>query len=91
MINYIFVITLLFLGLYFIFNLKKIEGFGNKPRCPNILLQRGNRVFLYNSDLAIVPGVNPISFNNLEEYTEFIDWQRGPGNRLSSFKITKII
>lgn len=89
MINYIFVITLFFLGLYFTFNFKKLEGFGNKPRCPNILLQRGNRVFLYNSDLAIVPGVNPISFNNLEEYTQFVEWQRGQGINCPVLKLQR--
>ena len=28
-----------------------------------------------------MPGVNPIEFNNLEEYTEFLEWQRGNGIR----------
>jgi hypothetical protein len=36
---------------------------------------------LYNSNVAQVPGVNPIEFNNLEEYTEFLEWQRGAGIR----------
>jgi hypothetical protein len=50
-------------------------------RCPNILLQKGARFYLYNSKMAIVPGVNPISFDNLEDYTEFIDWQHSQGIR----------
>ena len=89
MINYILVFSLLILGLYFIFNKKKLEGFENKPRCPNILLERDNRIFLYNSDLSIVPGVNPISFNNLEEYTQFIQWQRGQGINCPVLKLQK--
>lgn len=48
-------------------------------RCPNMLIQKGTNYFLYNSKLAKVPGVNPIQFNNLEEYTEFIEWQRSQG------------
>ena len=52
-----------------------------ETRCPNILIQKGAKYFLYNSKLAKVPGVNPISFNNLEEYTEFLEWQRGAGIR----------
>ena len=87
MIKYIFTLVLLLLGLYYIsFNR---EGFNNKPRCPNILLQRDNRIFLYNSDLAIVPGINPISFNNLEEYTQFINWQRGQGIDCPILKLQK--
>jgi len=52
-----------------------------ESRCPNILIQKGAKYYLYNSTLTKVPGVNPIMFNNLEEYVEFVDWQRGAGIR----------
>jgi hypothetical protein len=68
------------LGLYFI-TYKNIEGFnGNiSPRCPNLLIQKGNQFYLYNSNIAKVPGVNPVTFTNLEEYVEFTEWQRSQG------------
>ena len=53
----------------------------NKNRCPDILIQKGSKLYLHNSRLANVPGVNPLKFNNLEEYVEFTDWQRGQGIR----------
>lgn len=53
----------------------------NQNRCPNILIQKGSKLYLHNSRLASVPGVNPLKFNNLEEYVEFMDWQRGQGIR----------
>ena len=53
----------------------------NRDRCPNILIQKGSKLYLHNSRLASVPGVNPLKFNNLEEYVEFVDWQRGQGIR----------
>ncbi len=60
-----------------------IEGFslsGDKSkRCPNVLIQKGKEIYLYNSELAEVPGVNPMKFDNLEEYTEFVKWQRSQG------------
>ena len=75
-------------GLYFCMNYtsaKAIEGLTNnnsgQPRCPNILLQKNAKFYLYNSDVAIVPGVNPIVFENLEDYTEFMEWQRAKGIR----------
>ena len=34
---------------------------------------------LLNTKLARVPGVNPLTFQNLEEYTEFVKWQRSNG------------
>lgn len=55
------------------------EGFARRPRCPDKLIQRGSRFFLYNARLAEVPGVNPIVFDHLEDYTEFLAWQKSQG------------
>lgn len=52
-----------------------------EQRCPNILIQKGAKFYLYNSKLDQVPGVNPVEFNNLEDYVEFIEWQHGAGIR----------
>jgi hypothetical protein len=58
------------------------EGFTNTgKRCPDILIQKGSRFYLHNSKLATVPGVNPVEFANLEDYVEFLDWQRSQGIR----------
>jgi hypothetical protein len=70
-------------GIYFysIYNNTK-EGLINingETRCPNLLIQKGSKFYLYNSNIAQVPGVNPIEFNNLEDYVEFLEWQRGAG------------
>jgi hypothetical protein len=46
-----------------------------------LLIQKGSSFYLYNSKLAKVPGVNPIEFDNLEDYTEFLDWQRSQNIR----------
>ena len=93
MLYLIFIIVCFLLGIYFIINFDKInntnnilEGFiessDNKGfKCPNVLIQKGVKYYLYNSKLASVPGVNPIQFDNLEEYVEFIDWQRSQGIR----------
>jgi hypothetical protein len=64
-------------------NPKYVEGLTNNvtgiARCPNILIQKGTNFYLYNSRLAKIPGVNPIEFNSLEDYVEFLDWQRSQG------------
>lgn len=57
------------------------SGNSGKPRCPNLLIQKGAQYYLYNTNLAQVPGVNPVVFENLEQYTEFLEWQRGAGIR----------
>ena len=50
-------------------------------RCPNILVQHGSDIFLYNSKVEKVPGVNPIRFKSLEDYSEFMEWLKGRGIR----------
>jgi hypothetical protein len=73
-------------GIYYCITVipsKEIENLQNmnKPRCPNILVQKNKRFYLYNSKLEKVPGVNPIEFEHLEDYVEFMEWQRGQGIR----------
>ena len=82
------------LGLYFI--IKKstntcIEGFDTnnnsnnsnsiKSNCPNLLLKQDDAYYLYNTKKTYVPGVNPVRFESLEEYTQFMEWMRGSGIR----------
>jgi hypothetical protein len=81
------IILVFFIGLYFYARCadpKYAEGYTNQsshPRCPNLLIQKDSKFYLYNSKIAQVPGVNPIEFDNLEDYTEFLDWQRSQGIR----------
>ena len=83
---YILIFITLLSGLYFCVKYshpKSMEGLtnNNNTACPNILIQKDSKFYLYNSKVAKVPGVNPIEFENLEDYTEFIDWQRSQGLR----------
>lgn len=83
------IVIVFLLGLYYVVNYSRdniYEAFngnttGDKDgySCPNMLFKRENNYFLYNSKLAKVPGVNPIQFKTLEEYTEFVQWQKGQG------------
>lgn len=83
MLKLVIIITVFLLILYLILHKKNVEGFNiNSPtNCPNVLIQKGNTFVLYNTYKAKVPGVNPIIFKNLEDYTEFINWQRSQGIR----------
>ena len=76
----LFVVSLLFYIYYGNGSLK--EGFsGNSSRCPNVLIQKGKDFFLFNTKQARIPGVNPLQFSSLEDYKEFLDWQRSQGIR----------
>ena len=71
------------LGLYFVINKPLVDGYSDSRniRCPNVLIQRGTTLYLSNSKIADVPGVNPLKFNNLDEYVQFMKWQRSQGIR----------
>ena len=43
------------------------EAFESNEACPDVLVQVGSKLYLFNSKKAEVPGVNPIEFRNLEE------------------------
>ena len=81
----IFIIICILAGIYFYTRTYTLETMsimgGTSGRCPNMLIQKGAAFYLYNTKLAEVPGVNPVMFNNLEEYVEFLDWQRSQGIR----------
>ena len=88
MLKTLFIIIIFLGGLYFYINyannpqmLEGLTTMNGELRCPNLLIQKGAKFYLYNSNIAQVPGVNPIEFNNLEEYNEFLEWQRGAGIR----------
>ena len=82
---HVLLLLLFLLGLYFYAkgSCDCQEGFTNSKgqRCPNMLIQKGSKFYLYNSEVAQVPGVNPVEFDNLEDYTEFLDWQRSQNIR----------
>jgi hypothetical protein len=87
LLTFLFILVFL-IGLYFYAKCSDpnyVEGLTNKTnsevRCPNLLIQKGSRFYLYNSKVAKVPGVNPVEFENLEDYTEFLDWQRSQNIR----------
>ena len=48
--------------------------------CPDLLIQKGKVLMLYNTTQPIEDGVNPIPFFNLDEYINYLEIQRKNGN-----------
>tara|TARA_Y100000389_G_scaffold60022_1_gene56115 strand:+ start:4435 stop:5145 length:711 start_codon:yes stop_codon:yes gene_type:complete len=80
-----FVGVVFLLGMYFIsmrdqFEQSKESFVGNSiPQCPDLLVQENGKLHLYNRRLAKVPGVNPVVFDSLNDYVQFMNWQRSQG------------
>lgn len=83
MLTYSVVAVLFVLFMYYyVVNRKSsmIEKFQNiNSSCPNVLIEKDGKFYLLNSKKQEVPGVNPIVFENLEDYVEFLQWQRNAG------------
>ena len=70
-------LTALFSICYIVYNNAIKEGLTNHNYvCSDVLVKDGSKFYLYNSKKINVPGVNPVEFNNLEEYVEFLEWQK---------------
>jgi hypothetical protein len=49
--------------------------------CPDLLINKGNILLLYNTKKPELTGVNPIPFYNLDEYINYLEIQRNKGIR----------
>jgi hypothetical protein len=78
----LFLIIIFVLGLY-MYSFNRIlpgqkEGMENNtqpttPECPDMLVNKGDVLLLYSSKKPIQDGVNPIVFQNLDEYIRYLD------------------
>lgn len=76
------IILVFILGIiYIVFSSKRglRENFDNSNNCPNLLIKKDGAYYLYNKNKVEVPGINPIRFEHLEDYTEFVGWLRNRG------------
>lgn len=92
-LNIIIIILFIIFLYYYVVNRKSsmLEQFENiNKNCPDMLIEKDGKFLLLNSKKVQVPGVNPIVFENLEDYTEFIDWQRSVGIRCPILYLQKI-
>ena len=77
----VFLIITFFVGIYFIFSKNFNETFTtNVSSCPNLLIQKGNVLMLYNTNQPMEDGKNPLPFFNLDEYINYLEIERSRGN-----------
>lgn len=83
-VNVLIITCFMVLGLYYYINSYKyyepLENNTNttntsNTQCPNMLIEKDGKYHLFNSKKKVTIGVNPITFDNLEEYTKFVEWQ----------------
>lgn len=84
----IIIIIMFIWGIVFLINQYR-EGFvsGN---CPTTLIKDGKHILLYDPTKAKVPGVNPIQMKGLQEYKEYIEWQRASNLRCPILHLERV-
>ena len=74
------ILSIFILGLLSILSYKHKdlvqEPFDITNKCPNLLLKQGKEIHLVNTKKALIPGVNPIKFESLEDYAQFVKYQQ---------------
>lgn len=86
-IRTVFAFLLFSIGLYVITThtrnsvIEQFEDVDENMKCPDLLIQKNNLIYLYRKDDPEIPGVNPLVFENLEEYVEYAKYQRSRGIR----------
>lgn len=72
----IFILFVFILGILFITNdVMKQESFVS-GQCPTTMIKNGEHIMVYNPKMAKIAGVNPIRLNDLEDYKEYVRWQK---------------
>ena len=66
---------------------KSVTSTPNSSGCPNLLVRKGNKLSLLNSDVEYNPGKNPLFFNNLEEYEKYVEGNDAYKMYSNSFEI----
>jgi hypothetical protein len=87
-----FAIILFLLGFAFIFRKQVREEFSlfEDNECPNLLIQKDGKYIVRNTNAPEKEGVNPIIFNHLDEYEEYVDWLRSKGKTCPILKLRAI-
>lgn len=86
----IFLLVVFLVGLYIYSNNSFVKGkiisqetldniSPKESSCPDLLIDKGSALLLYNTKQPEVEGVNPIPFNNLDEYINYLEIQRKKG------------
>ena len=83
-INILFIGIIFFFGLYYytFYNQNKnlTEGMENEKDCYDMLIEHSGKIYLFNKKNEIKKNINPIIFNDLEEYKNYVEEENSKGN-----------
>lgn len=69
------ILSIILFVMGILFMVKEQESFVS-GQCPTTMIKNGEHIMVYNPKMAKIPGVNPIILDNLEDYKEYVRWQK---------------
>jgi hypothetical protein len=93
----LFLLVSILAGVYFILSNKEglehiqqsTPDLQNQSSCPDLLIQKGAVLLLYNTSQPIVDGQNPLPFYTLDDYINYLEIQRNNGIRCPVLYLTQ--
>jgi len=73
---YLFVTVMVIWGIIFMSKQPVEPETFISGQCPTTLIKDGNYYLVFDPTKAKIPGVNPVQLKSLEDYKEFVKWQR---------------
>lgn len=71
-------------------NSSKLKESFVSGNCPTTMIKKGDKIMLYNPELAKIPGVNPLLMDSLKDYKEYVKWQRANGLKCPILHLEKV-
>lgn len=82
----VIILVILFVYLYTRFS----EGLIGSEKCPDMLIQKGNKYLLYNTYIP-ESSTNPLVFDNLSQYVEHINEENKKGNKCPILFVQQVL
>ena len=74
MIKNFAIFILVFVLLYFYL----MEG--TNEFCHDLIEERNNKIYIYNSKSEVIPGINPLVFETMDDYKKHMAWKEKNGS-----------
>ena len=53
---------------------------GTNEFCHDLIEERNNKIYVYNSKSEVIPGINPLVFHTMDDYKKHMAWKEKNGS-----------
>jgi len=86
----IVILVIILFGIFIYASTKYSEGLLGNDKCPDMLIQKGTKYLLYNT-YNPESSTNPLVFDNLAQYAEYIEVENEKGNKCPILFVQQVL